>query len=306
MLSVSPQGGPVPAGSLPAMSGGHLVLPRALRRPARSLAHLFSGNARSPRYANAALVLGLLCATGLYGSVLGGHVPTIVQAATAASGFALTTVNVAGNRQTSEIDILDAIGLNGHTSLIGFDAEAAREKIAMLPWVASATVRKVYPATLDVIIGELQPFAIWQHGSELTIVDREGGAIGPYPGVGLRSLPLIVGYGAAEHASDFIARVAAYPDIARHVVGYVRVADRRWDLRLDSGVTVMLPDEGEAGALAELVAIDRAEGVLARDVETVDLRLSDRIAIRLSVDAAKARLAALKERGVKATKERRI
>ena len=78
------------------------------------------------------------------------------------------------------------------------------------------------------------------------------------------------------------------------------------DLRLDSGVTVMLPDEGEAGALAELVAIDRAEGVLARDVETVDLRLSDRIAIRLSADAAKARLAALKERGVKATKERRI
>lgn len=304
MLSVGPQGGPVPSGPA-AILGGRPVLPRTLRRPARALAYLFSGNATAPRHAGAALVFGLLGLTGVYGAVLGGHVPAIVQAATSASGFALTTVNVAGNRQTSEIDILGAISLSGHTSLVGFDAEAARARIAALPWVQSATVRKVYPGTVDVVIEERQPFAIWQHGQELTIVDRQGQAIAPYPGVGLRSLPLVVGYGAAERAADFVARVAAYPDIAGRVAGYVRVADRRWDLRLDNGVTVLLPGQGEADALAELVALDQAEGVLARDIETIDLRLADRIAIRLSPDAAKARLAALKERGVRPAKERR-
>ena len=305
MLSVKPQGGVLSPGAASALAGGHLVLPRALRRPARALAHLFSPDVTVPRYAGAALVFGMLGATGLYGAVLGGHMPAIVQTVTSASGFALATVNVTGNSQTSEIDILGAIGLNGHTSLIGFDAEAARERIAALPWIQSVTVRKVYPATIDVMIEERRPFAIWQHGRELTIVDRHGQAIAPYPGVGLRSLPLVVGYGAAEQAADFVDRIAAYPQVASHVVGYMRVADRRWDLRLDSGVTVLLPEQGEADALSELSDLDREQGILTRDVETIDLRLPDRIAIGLSADAAKARQAALKERGVPTAKERR-
>ena len=293
MLSVKPQGGVLSPGAASALAGGHLVLPRALRRPARALAHLFSPDVTVPRYAGAALVFGMLGATGLYGAVLGGHMPAIVQTVTSASGFALATVNVTGNSQTSEIDILGAIGLNGHTSLIGFDAEAARERIAALPWIQSVTVRKVYPATIDVMIEERRPFAIWQHGRELTIVDRRGQAIAPYPGVGLRSLPLVVVAAAAERAADFVDRIAAYPQVASHVVGYMRVADRRWDLRL------------EAAALSELSDLDREQGILTRDVETIDLRLPDRIAIGLSADAAKARQAALKERGVPTAKERR-
>lgn len=305
MLSVNPQGGVSSPGPASVLAGGHLVLPRALRRPARALAHLFSPDVAVPRHAGAALVFGLLGATGLYGAAIGGHVPAIIQAVTSASGFALATVNVTGNSQSSEIDILGAIGLNGHTSLIGFDAEAARERIAALPWVQSVTVRKVYPATIDVTVEERRPFAIWQHGHELTIVDRQGQAIAPYPGVGLRSLPLVVGYGAAEQAADFVDRIAAYPQVAGRVVGYMRVADRRWDLRLDSGVTVLLPEQDEAAALAELSELDRAEGILTRDIETIDLRLPDRIAIGLSPDVAKARQAALKERGVASAKERR-
>jgi cell division protein FtsQ len=303
--SVSPQGSAPLRGQPAALPFANLVLPRIFRRPARALSHLLGSDIPVPRFAGAALVLSLLGATGIYGAALGGHMPAIVQAVAAGTGFAVTGVNVTGNTETSEIDVLGAIGLNGYTSLIGFDAEAARERIAALPWVKSAAVRKVYPSTLEVAIEERKPFAIWQHGSDLTIIEKSGKPIVAYPGAGYSGLPLVVGEGAAERASDFIARIAAFPELARHAAGYMRVADRRWDLRLDNGVTILLPERDEAAALRELVALDREQGLLSRDVVAIDMRLTDRVAIRLSPDLAEARQAALKESIAKAAKGRR-
>ena len=126
--------------------------------------------------------------------------PTVVQAVTARTGFAVDQVRVVGHRETSEIDILERLDLDGWTSLIGFDADAARQRIAELPWVKVASVRKVYPDTLEVRIEERKPFAIWQHGSQLTVVERSGKVIAPFTGGRHAVLPLVIGYGAAEHA----------------------------------------------------------------------------------------------------------
>ncbi len=86
------------------------------------------------------------------------------QAVTGRLGFAIDEVRVSGNTRTSEIDILQSLDLDGWTSLIGFDAEAARDRIAALPWVEVASVRKVYPDELEVKIQERAAFAIWQQG----------------------------------------------------------------------------------------------------------------------------------------------
>lgn len=283
-------------GASAAPAGAGLVLPRVLRRPARTLSRLFDSDFEVPRFAGAAMALALLGATGIYGAVIGGHVPSIVQAVTARTGFAVSAVRVTGNRETSEIDVLGALGLDGFTSLIGFDAEAARDRIAALPWVEAVTVRKIYPAAIEVIIEERQAFAVWQHGSELTVIERDGRPIAPLTGARHASLPLVVGMGAPKRAEAFIDKIAGIRGLSGRVVGYMRVADRRWDLRLDGGVTVRLPEHGEDAALAELVRMDQESGLLSTDIVTVDMRLADRISIQLSPDAVVAREAALKER----------
>ncbi len=76
-----------------------------------------------------------------------------------ALGFAVDQVRVSGNKETSEIDILERLDLDGWTSLVGFDAEAARARITGLPWVKVAAVRKIYPDALEVRIEEREPFA---------------------------------------------------------------------------------------------------------------------------------------------------
>jgi cell division protein FtsQ len=278
------------------LSGDLRVLPSWLRRPVRFFGRLMDGSIVLPRFSATIASALLFGVTGLYGSWAGGHMPAIVQAVTARTGFALAQVHISGNRQTSEIDVLDKIGLNGWTSMIGFNALSARERIASLPWVQSVSVRKVYPATVNVQIVEKKPFAIWQHDDHLSLIEKDGAVIAPYSNPAFAHLPLVLGAGGPEKASAIIAKVAAYPRLAALVRGYVRIGDRRWDLSLSNGITVKLPEDGEDQALADIEKMDKADGLLSRDIVAVDMRLTDRIAIQLSPEAFKERQAALKAR----------
>lgn len=289
------QGSAAAAAPEPIASDG-IVLPRFLRRPARLLGRMASGEFEVPRYSASILTAGFLAVSSLYGAYLGGHIPTIAQAVTARLGFAVDEVKVSGHRETSEIDILERLELDGWTSTIGFDAEAARERIAALPWVESAAVRKIYPDTLEIHVEERKPFAIWQHGSELSVIERSGHVIAPYSGGRQAALPLIIGLGAPEAAPGFLDRIRAFPELSARIKGYIRIAERRWDVRLENGVTVKLPEAGEDRAIKALIAMDQEGGLLSRDIMAVDMRFSDRLVVQLTPDAATRREAALKER----------
>jgi cell division protein FtsQ len=69
----------------------------------------------------------------------------------------------------------------------------------------------------------------------------------------------------------------------------VLIAQRRWNLRLNNGIDVRLPEGNVAQALDRLVALDREKKLLSRDIVAVDLRLPDRVSVRLSDAAAQAR-----------------
>jgi cell division protein FtsQ len=95
---------------------------------------------------------------------VGGHTASVTQALTSGVGFALEDVQVSGNVETSDIDILQQLGLDGSTSVVAIDAHAARDKLMELPWVTDAHVQKIYPRGLMVQLVERKAAGIWQHG----------------------------------------------------------------------------------------------------------------------------------------------
>lgn len=292
----------------PSIFGGFLladrfVLPRWLRRPTRIVARLFSSDYSPPRFSAAIATAVLLSSTCLYGAYLGGQIPSMAQAVTARLGFAVDQVRVSGNVETSEIDILERLDLDGWTSLIGFNAEMARERIADLPWVKVAAVRKIYPDAIEVRIVEHTPFAVWQRGSQLAIVDRSGGVIVPFSAGRNSVLPLVIGYGAAQDAAGFVDKIEQFPELASRVKGFIRVAERRWDLRLENGITIKLPEARVDEAIAEVLKLDREEGLLSRDIASVDLRLDDRLVIGLTPEAVVRRANAIAEQEKAAKKK---
>lgn len=287
-------------------TGEGLVLPRWLRRPVRIFSRLGSGDFQPPRYAAGCLNAVLLAAAGLYGAYAGGHMPAVVQAITARSGFAVDQIKVVGNRETSEIDVLERLELDGWTSLIGMNANAARDRIATLPWVNQVSVRKTYPDAIEVKLSEREPFAIWQQNNDLTVIEASGKVITPFRGGSLSRLPMVVGQGAELAGADFVKKVEAHPELARRAKVYMRIAARRWDIRFDNGVVVKLPEFNAETALADLDNMNR-DGLLDRDISIVDMRLADRVVVRLTPEAAERREADLKDKSKTGRKpEKRI
>ena len=293
-LSVKHKSRVRPAG-LPETETGR-VLPRPLRRIVRFLISLAAGRIHIPRHTGSVATVLLLGATGLYGMSLGGHSQNVAQASTTAIGFAIEDVKVSGNNETSEIDILERLGLDGTTSLVALDVNEARKQLIELPWVEDASVRKVYPGTIEIALNERDAFAIWQHGTDLSLIEKNGSVIAPLRDNKFSTLPLFVGRDAETAAAAFTDEFDSWPEIKARVKAYIRVAGRRWDLRLDNGIVVKLPEHNVPRAMDVLATLEAEQGLLERDIAAVDLRLEDRTTVRLTEGALERRNAAVEQR----------
>jgi cell division protein FtsQ len=204
----------------------------------------------------------------------------------AKSPLAIRQISISGQAMTSEKDILAALAITPSTSMVNFDADAARNAIEALPAVAEATVRKVYPDHLYVSIKERVPVARWRVDGVTYVIDPTGARIGndgnDYP-----ELPLVVGDAAGDDAMVMVRAMSQYPDLKKGLVALSRIADRRWDMIYDSGVRVKLPEQGVAQALAQLMTLEQHFRILERDVTVIDLRVAGIVAVKPTDDAAK-------------------
>jgi cell division protein FtsQ len=265
----------------------------------------------SPRGAGSAAAIALILASAGYGAVKGGHVPEIVPAvqdlcdqAANGAGFRIAEIALAGEHQVSREDILSLAGITGRSSLLLLDAGRARARLMTNPWIAQATVLKLYPDRLRIGIKERKAFALWQNEGRVSLIAADGTVLETYVPPRFAALPLVVGKGAEHAAEDFLGLLARYPDIAGQLEASVLVADRRWTLHLKGGIEVLLPEVDPERGLKTLVDLAQTKKLLTRDIVAVDLRLADRVTVRLSDAAAAARDAALKAAETAAKKKK--
>lgn len=203
------------------------------------------------------------------------------------AGFGVSEIALSGHRFTLDGDIYDQIGANQETSLLPFDAAAAKARIERLPWVERAGVTRAFPNRLEIRITERTPFAVWIKAGRVTLIDASGRELGPVPHDAVPELPRIAGEGANATAFELMAALRGHADLAHDVTLATRVSGRRWRLTLSGGAILDLPAEGEQAALMRAAAL-RAEGPIAPH-HVVDLRHPDRTVLRaLRPDAKRA------------------
>ena len=76
--------------------------------------------------------------------------------------------------------------------------------------------------------------------------------------------------------------LATSPEVTRQFASAIRVGDRRWNIRMKNDIEVKLPEDDAAAALAKLAKMDAEEKLLARDIKVIDLRVPDKVFIKLS------------------------
>jgi cell division protein FtsQ len=260
-------------------------------------------NLRVPSGAGVAASTVFLLATLAYGVVVGDHIPSIVasfkdarDAAANAAGFRIAAIAMTGERHVSREEILSAAGVTGTASLLFFDVEDARDRLKANPWIADATVLKLYPDRLQIDIKERAAFALWQQAGRVSVVANDGTVLEPYVNPRLIRLPLVVGLGAAARSKEILTLLDRYPDLRDQVRAAILIGERRWNLRLRNGLDIRLPETDVDQALVTLAQLDKDKKLLSRDIVTVDLRLADRVTVQLSEAAAAARAEALKDK----------
>ena len=249
-----------------------------------------------PKRAGVALTVLLLLGSAALGIVKGGHADDFMAALSDtrnalanSAGFRITSVVINGRKQLSQDEILAIGGVSGRSSLLFLDADAVRDKRKANPWIADATVLKLYPGQLMIELTERKAFALWQEAGRLSVIADDGAVLEPYVSRRFLSLPLVVGKGADTQARDFLALLARYPQVNSITKAAIFVGERRWNLRLKDGLDIRLPEQDVGNALAMLSRLDKEDRLFSRDIVAVDLRLPDRLVVQLSEDAAKAR-----------------
>jgi len=109
-------------------------------------------------------------------------------------------------------------------------------------------------------------------------------------------LPLVVGADANNRAAEYLAIRSKAGAFAQHIRAATLVSGRRWNLKLDNGMDVRLPETKPEAAVQRLVSLESDYRILEKDVLAIDLRQPDRVTMRLTEEAAAARADQLKSK----------
>ncbi len=203
--------------------------------------------------------------------------------------FMVSALTIDGASQGTGEEIRDLLSISFPVSSFDLDLPAIRERVEELPAIANVSVRVRPGGILQLNVAERTPVVVWRTHEGLTLVDPEGHVTGAaqarsaYP-----QMPLIAGEGADLHVPEALRLFSAATPLSPRVIGLVRVGERRWDLVLDRGQKILLPEKGAVQALDRVVALHKAEELLERDIKVVDMRLAHRPTVQLTEQAVEA------------------
>ena len=210
------------------------------------------------------------------------------------NALSINTITVDGTNRMAPGEALAILeGLRG-SSMVTADLESWRQKLLDAPWVADASIRRVFPRTVAVVISEREPLGIGRIQNALYLLDQEGIVIDEFgPKYAEFDLPLIDGLPPGTDDSDertdqhalLAGRVLAdfqrRPDLARRV--------SQVDVSNANDAVVVLKDDNVPLHTGDAHFADRVQLYLdlsprlhqdVAGIDSVDLRFGDNVFVR--------------------------
>ena len=193
--------------------------------------------------------------------------------------FSIDKVEFDGNEQVPEVLLLKTSDLRYKSNIFLPDLGDVKSRLESIPWVKSVIIQRKLPNKIYVRISERIPIAILQSKYRLYLVDSDG-AVLEHDAIGnFQNLPIIIGEGAEKEISHLLRCLRKFPKIKKQFVFAVRIGERRWDLKINKGIVVKLPEVGIVQALRILEEISDSRGFFNDDIVSIDLRMLDRVVV---------------------------
>ncbi len=234
------------------------------------------------------LALLMLFAGGYFFNI-GERMASATENLTRLAGMEVSRVTLKGARNLEEREVLAALTSERFGPVMGrgilyVNIQQARHKVEGLGWVKHASVSRLWPGTVHISVEERIPAALWQRPrvGDLYLIDADGNKIIEVSGDAYAGLPVILGSEKPQDSVYILALLKNYPAMEGRLVALTRQGNRRWDLTFRNGFSALLPERGEAAALAKLAQMNAGEGPLGETVKKMDMR--DPSLIRLQTE----------------------
>ena len=233
-----------------------------------------------------AIILGGAVALAWFVASLAG-VPAMAQQQIAHlasdAGFEVRRVRVTGVERMNELKVYERALAERDRPMPLVDLENLRGELLALSWVRDARVSRQLPDMLAIDIVERIPHAVLKKPGRLVLIDLDGNELEPIKPDAAEDMLILSGPGAASQVRGLAKLLDAAPALEPQVSDAEWVGNRRWNLTFKTGQMLALPhgEDKSATALVSFARLDGTNRLLGGKVATFDMRVPERIYMRV-------------------------
>ena len=235
--------------------------------------------------------LGLFVIAACIGGLIAMGVPQMAGMETAHSlgrmGFVVRNIQLTGLHQVDRDTVYRIVSEAHGQDMPLVDLAQLRSQLLQIGWIEDARVSRRLPDTLAIDLVERVPAAVLQRNQQLALIDAQGHILAAVDAHTMPvQLPLVIGDGVEGHIAQLQALIASQAPLRQLIDGATWIGQRRWDLRFQSGETLLLPegDAEAARAYALFAKKDQEARLLGQGYVRIDMRNPGPMVVRTSSD----------------------
>ena len=210
------------------------------------------------------------------------------------SMFRIDNISISGNQYLSNGGILSLVNEIQGKNIFKVNLNLGRDHLLASSWVKTATLRRVFPSTIEIVVEERLPIGLARFDSRLYLIDSEGIIIEEYgPAFSSFKLPIIDGLEIVTGNGNEVdpARADLLAEVTRELESQALLANRvsQIDLSNPHNVVVLLTDDSTflhlgtdkyAERIDEYLELIPAIRARVTDIDYVDMRFDQRVYVR--------------------------
>jgi len=237
----------------------------------------------------AAMVAGIWLSDETRRANLASGIDGLVDRVQHREAFMIHSMEIEGASEAVDKGLRAMLPVPLPASSFDIDLAKLRERVLKLDAVESVQLRITPGGALSAVVTERVPVVLWRHARGIELLDKAGHRVASVTARDIRKdLPIIAGEGAERAAPEAMALIDAAGPILPQLRGLERVGERRWDVVLEGGQRIKLPEDGALRALERVMAMDHTQEMLSRDISVIDMRQEGRPMVRIGLDAQNA------------------
>ncbi|WP_168463836.1 cell division protein FtsQ/DivIB [Wolbachia endosymbiont of Ctenocephalides felis wCfeT] len=193
------------------------------------------------------------------------------------SGFKIDEVIVTGNKFVNEQDIVRLVDKSQPIIYVSL-SKLASDIQSTNKWAKHVSVHRILPSTLQIDIEEHKPFALWKDNNKTSVIDSKGEVI--VDDYLIDNLVTISGQNSLSNLEFVKELLESKAQLSGKISSFICVGNRRWNVVLDDGPTVKLPEDNPLGAWDYLNHLHDTTDFAFSDWSIIDMRIADKIFVK--------------------------